>query len=36
MLRAQPDRGAQAVVCVVRRHAHVDDRDVGVVGADLA
>ena len=28
--------GAQALVGVGRRHAHVDDRDVGLVGADLA
>ena len=36
VLGAQLDRRAQAVVGVVGRHAHVDDRDVGLVGADLA
>ena len=29
-------RGAQALVGVGRRHPDVDDRDVGLVGADLA
>ena len=36
MLGAQLDRRAQAVVGVVGRHPHVDDRDVGLVRADLA
>ena len=35
-LLADRRRGAQAVVGVVRGHPDVDDRDVGLVGADLA
>ena len=34
--RRGSERGAQAVVGVVGRHADVDDRDVGLVRADLA
>ena len=33
---ANLDRGAQAVVGVVGRHLHVDDRHVGPVGGHLA
>ena len=36
VLGADLVRGAQALVGVRRRHAHVDDGDVGLVGADLA
>src|SRR4051794_34726048 len=36
LARADVDRGAQAVVGVGRRHAHVGDRDVRLVGAHLA
>ena len=36
MLGADLVRGAQALVGVRRRHPHVDDGDVGLVGADLA
>ena len=36
VLVADLGRGAQALVGVRRRHADVDDRDVGLVGADLA
>ena len=35
-LLADGQRRAQAVVGVVGRHPHVDDRDVGLVGANLA
>jgi hypothetical protein len=31
---AQAARGAGSVVCVVGRHAHVDDREVGKLGVD--
>ena len=36
LLGADALRGAQAVVGVGGRHAHVDDRDVGLVRGDLA
>ena len=36
LLGADPVRGAQALVGVRGRHAHVHDRDVGLVRADLA
>ena len=36
LLGADPVRRAQALVGVRRRHPDVDDRDVGLVGADLA
>jgi hypothetical protein len=36
VLGADPQRRAQPVVCVGRRHADVDHRDVGLVGVDLA
>ena len=34
MCFAQPACGAGAIICVVGRHAHVDDREVGKLGVD--